>query len=74
MINNYLQIEFYNNQLNKYAFYTLGKSIRYWGFFLCNFENNEFKYEEESGKSDELTINTYHNKYLFGNSFEIILY
>jgi hypothetical protein len=64
MFNNQFPIEFYN-QLNKYTFYSSGKSKKHWGFFLCNFENNEPKYEEVSEKSDDLTIDTYYNKYLF---------
>jgi hypothetical protein len=34
VINNQLPIEFYNNQLNKYTFYSSGKPKKHWGFFL----------------------------------------
>jgi hypothetical protein len=89
VINNQHLIEFSNKHLNKYTFYASGKHKKHWGFFLCTFENNKFKYEEIKDKSNKLTIKTYYDKYQFlynvdgefccvasviGNSFEIILY
>jgi hypothetical protein len=46
IINNNLPLESYNEQLKTYIFYASGKRIRYWGLFLCNFENNELNYNE----------------------------
>jgi hypothetical protein len=46
VINNLIPLEFYSEYLKKYMFYASGKPKQFWGFFLCNFENNELKYEE----------------------------
>jgi hypothetical protein len=89
VINNHLPDECYDKELKAFVFHALGKSKQYSGHFVCNFQNNELKYDEINISLNKTTDNLNFNKYKFlynidgefccivsiiNNSFKIMLY